>query len=111
MPNKAWKQHERRCAELIGGKRYPANQGGRIDIEGPYFIGQCKEVRTLSLAALTKLVEEIDLLAESQANHPLGILCVKLRRGAGRKSPTLMIVSDKAWRHLYDGYTKPVMEA
>lgn len=105
MSNKAWKQHERRCAELIEGRRYPANQGGKIDIEGRYFIGQCKEVRTLSLAALTKLVEEMDKLAKVGTDHKLPVVCVKLRRGAGHESPTLMVVSDKTWRHLHYGFT------
>lgn len=104
MGNKSWKAHERRCASLIDGKRYPANMGGRADIEGPLFVGQCKEVKVLPLSKLTALVEEMDALAERAGK--LGITCVKLRRGSGRHSPTLMVISDTTWSKLYARWAK-----
>ena len=33
MADKAWKQHERQAAALIGGRRYPANSGYAVDCE------------------------------------------------------------------------------
>jgi len=31
MPDRQWKQEEREAARLLGGTRYPANSGGRVD--------------------------------------------------------------------------------
>ena len=89
---------ERRAAKLIGGKRYPANMGERVDIESDHFVGQCKEVKSLSLAALTALVEEMDEVGKEK--DKLGVVCVKLRRGTGNPSPPLMIVSEATWKEI-----------
>ena len=90
-----WKQFERDVAEVVGGKRYPANQGGRVDVEGPAYIVQCKERKSLSLEQLTQLVEEIEGIAKAKGKH--GLVAVKVRRGRGKSSPTLFVQTADQW--------------
>jgi len=95
MGNTSWKQMERDVARLIGGTRYPANTGGPIDVESPQYIVQAKERRSLSLEALTQLVEEIEGIAKAKCKH--GLLAVKVRRGKGKYSPILIIQTAEQW--------------
>lgn len=100
---KAWKQFEADAAALFNGKRFWANSGERMDFEGevryspqrydlPSKVrGQCKLVRTLSLEALTKLAEE----------PGVDVVCVKVRRGAGRPSPALVVMTFDNYRRLH----------
>jgi hypothetical protein len=92
---------ERDVGLLVGGKRYPANQGGRVDVESPALIVQCKERRSLSLEQLTQLVEEIEVIAKGRGKR--GLVAVKVRRGRGKQSPILIVQTAAQW---YDT-TKP----
>ena len=103
MPNKAFKDFERETAELIGGKRYPANSGYKVDCEGPNIVAQCKLTKNLSLEGLTQLAEMI--AAQGEAVEKLGIVAVKVRRGAGRPSPGLVVMTFETWARL----TQPPM--
>ncbi len=91
-----WKQLERDVAALVGGKRYPANQGGRVDVEGPDYIVQVKERKSLSLEAITQLVEEMELIGKERGK--LGLVAVKVRRGKGKQSPILIVQSIDQWK-------------
>ncbi len=93
--SEAWKQFETDSAELFSGKRFWANSGERIDFEGPDVKGQCKLVKSLSLEKLTQLVEEVDIDAEQ--TDKLGAVCVKVRRGKGKASPGLVVMSFKTF--------------
>lgn len=95
MGNTSWKQMERDVGLLVGGQRYPANTGDRVDVESPQYVVQCKERRSLSLEQLTQLVEEIELIGGQKGK--IGIVAVKVRRGKGKKSPILFIQSAEAW--------------
>ena len=55
MSRTAWKRREREAAKIIGGRRYPANQGGDVDVESSGYVCQVKERQTLPLAALEAL--------------------------------------------------------
>jgi hypothetical protein len=90
-----WKQMERDVGLLVGGTRYPANQGGRVDVEGNQYIVQCKERRSLSLEQLTQLVEEIETIAKAKGKR--GLVAVKVRRGKGKQSPILIVQSAEQW--------------
>lgn len=103
MPDSAWKQQERLVADLIGGKRLPANSGHKIDCEGPRFVAQAKLVQRMSLDELTALAEKI--AQEGQTRGKLGVVGVKVRRGAGVKSPVLVVMTDETFRQLL-GYTQ-----
>ncbi len=98
MSRHGWKQVERDAAAACGATRFPANMGGRLDFAGDTFIGQCKSVRTLSLAAMEKLAGEMaDVGFQRQR---IGVLCVKRSAGAGVKTPMLYVLTDDAWRAL-----------
>ena len=100
---KAWKQFEADAAALFNGKRFWANSGERLDFEGSGgwalvckedavpLRGQCKLVKSLSLEALTKLAEE----------PGVDVVCVKVRRGAGRPSPALVVMTFDTYRRLH----------
>ena len=62
MTDRPWKHEERQVARLLGGHRYSANSGGRVDVEGPSFVGQVKQVKTCSLASLEALAVEMERL-------------------------------------------------
>ncbi|MGH7260692.1 MAG: hypothetical protein ACREI9_08440 [Nitrospiraceae bacterium] len=98
--NHAWKKFEGTCGKLIGGARFAANSGERFDVESPAAVGQCKLVKTLSLEALTALVEEAT--AEGVRKKKIGIVFVKVRRGAGKKSPTLVVLADSMFQEWFD---------
>ena len=96
MPDKPFKAFERDVAELIGGRRYPANSGRAIDCEGPRFIAQCKLVKRLSLEDLTQLAETA--AAQGQATGKIGLVAVKVRRGKGQPSPGLVVLTFETFR-------------
>ena len=96
MADAAWKQFEREAAALFGGKRCWANSGERLDFTAWPFLGQCKLVKRLSLEGLTQLVEEMDEAAfeiDKERGQVVGVVCVKVRRGSGIKSPPLVVMS------------------
>jgi hypothetical protein len=98
VADKAWKQFEREAGALVGGKRYPANLGLKVDVEGPRFVGQCKLVKTLSLSALTDLAVQAE--ADGAERNKVGVVIVKHRRGTGKKTPTLVVMTEGEWRKL-----------
>ena len=90
-----WKDHERACAALISGHRYPANSGGKVDVASERYVAQCKEVKELSLAGLTRLVQDTD--AEAAKVRKRGVVFVKLKTGRGVPSVTLVVQSVESW--------------
>lgn len=104
MSDRPWKQHERHVAELIGGGRYWANSGEVIDC-GPdkthpdcRFVAQAKEVSRMSLEELTQLAESI--AAHGAKHAKFGVVAVKVRRGRGVTSPTLIVMTESVFRSL-----------
>ena len=96
MTNKPWKQFERDIGKLVGGRRYPANMGGGVDVESEELVVQCKNVRTMSLAALEKLAHEI--AREGRESDKVGAVAIKRRAGAGTPTKTLIVFTEDAWR-------------
>jgi hypothetical protein len=99
--DKAWKQFERQAAALFGGTRHPANSGHRLDFETTTALGQCKLVKTLSLASLSALAEEV--AREALPKQKAGVVCVKLRKGKGRPTPMLVVCTAAVWAALNGG--------
>ena len=97
MSNTSWKQLEREVGLLINGSRFPANQGGRVDVESVDYVVQVKERKALSLEVLTQLVEEIEQIAKDRGKKG-GLVAVKVRRGRGRPSPLLIVQSAEQWK-------------
>ena len=107
-----WKQREREAAAIIGGKRYPANQGGDVDCESEGFVCQVKERRTLSLAALERLATEIERIGVQKSkrgpHRKLGLVMVKRSPGRGHgRTPWLIVMTEAVFkemngRHCYE---------
>ncbi len=100
MSDRPWKQFERDAADLIGGKRFWANSGEAVDVESRLVVGQCKEVKQLSLQALTTLVQHVN--RQGMAYHKIGHVFVKHRCGAGKKAEPLVVMSFEAYRQLWE---------
>lgn len=96
MSDKHWKAEERRVGEMLGGARYPANQGGRVDVESLRIVAQVKHRRVCSLAELERLA--LEMAALGRARGKLGIVVVKRRAGAGRPTPRLVVCVEDVWR-------------
>lgn len=94
----AWKKFESEVAALLGGRRFWANSGESLDVESESYVGQCKLVKTLSLESLTQLVELVE--REAANKFKAGVVAVKIRRGRGRPSPTLLVVTAETWRRM-----------
>jgi hypothetical protein len=122
--NLFWKIFENKCARDFGGiGRFPANQGGALDFETPWAIGQCKtmisreatgattrrkgktvKVRadktrpSYTLKQIAKWCQEVLALTrrgtEREGKWP--VVCVKVRRGVGIKSETLFCLARRA---------------
>lgn len=91
-----WKHREREAATLVNGTRFPANQGGPVDVEGPVFLAQVKERNRLSLAELESLALEIE--RQGQLKTKAGIVMVKRSAGRGRPTPWLIVMTEATFR-------------
>lgn len=92
MSRKGWKAAERQAAKAIGGSRYPANMGGRIDVEGPSYVGQVKNVKVLSLARLEWLA--VEMSCAGALKNKRGLVIVKRSAGKGTSTPYLYVTVD-----------------
>jgi hypothetical protein len=81
----------------MGGQRYPASSGGRLDTCGPTWACSVKNVRSLSLAQVEALA--VEAAAEAARLDPprLGALVVKRSAGAGTRTPHLVVLTEDAW--------------
>ncbi len=95
MADKAWKHEERRVARLLGGRRYAANTGGRVDVESPTVVAQVKHVQRLSLAQLEELCVEMAALGQEQGK--VGLVTVKRRAGKGIHTERLVVMTEGVW--------------
>ncbi len=93
--SKHWKQLERDVARLLGGSRYPANSGGRVDVESPTLVVQVKHVQRMSLAQLEALAVEMEEIGKERGK--VGVVGVKRRAGRGRSTRTLIILTEAAF--------------
>jgi hypothetical protein len=84
-----WKQRERDVAARVGGKRFPANMGGKVDVEAPGLVIQVKERKAIRLAELEVWAVEMAELA--RAKGALGLVYVKRSAGSGVKTPWLVV--------------------
>lgn len=94
-----WKAFERDVARLFDGRRFWANSGESIDVEGPTVVAQCKLVQRLSLESLTQLAETAE--RQGLQKFKAGVVAVRVKRGRGRPSPTLIVLTEAMWRQLH----------
>lgn len=99
MSEPAWKAFERTIGDAIDGGRHWANSGEAVDCSSHYACVQCKLVKTLSLEALTQLAETTEAQAIAR-QKPLGIVAVKRRRGRGKPSEPLIVMTLASWLRL-----------
>jgi hypothetical protein len=104
-----WKHEERHVARLLGGTRYPANSGGRVDVESPRVLAQVKHRRVCSLAELERLALELETLGRSRGK--LGLVVVKRRAGRGAPTPRLVVMAEAVYRQLAAGLPVPAEAA
>src|SRR5439155_1652297 len=97
--DKPWKVAEREVAHLLGGERYPANGGGRVDVESARYLAQVKLLKTCSLATLEALAAEMEALGRQRGKT--GLVVVKRRAGAGHKTPRLIVMTEATWQALH----------
>ncbi len=100
MADKCWKAEERVVARLIGGTRYPANSGGRIDVEGPAVLAQVKHVKRLSLTELGTLA--VEMATQGAKRGKVGVVVVKRRAGRGTPTPRLVAMCEATFERLLD---------
>jgi len=102
---KAWKAEERNVGRMLGGARYPANQGGLVDVESPTIVAQVKHRKVASLAELERLALEMEAVGD--ARQKAGVVVVKRRAGKGTPTPRLVVLTERVWRRLHP--TSPAM--
>ncbi len=95
MAGKAWKHEERQVARMLGGKRHPANSGGRVDVTSDNYLVQVKNVARLSLAQLEALAVEMEQLGQREGK--VGLVTVKRRAGRGTPTPRLVVMTEGVW--------------
>jgi len=101
----AWKRFETWVGDMIGGKRYWANAGEKVDCESDRFTAQCKLVRVASLGMLTQLaIEARDqgmAVPAARGGPKIGLVAVKLSGKRGNvRSPAVFILHEDAFRDL-----------
>jgi hypothetical protein len=102
--NHFWKMFENKCARDFGGAgRFPANQGGALDFETPFAIGQCKTMQTKATRASYSVrdvmtwAREIEALTQHASRaDKWPVVCVKVRRGVAIRSETLFCLAMSA---------------
>ena len=90
---------------MFGGHRYPANSGGRVDVESDQYVAQVKLVKTLSLAQLEELCVEMTALGQERGK--MGFVTVKRRAGKGIHTERLICMTERAWKKLWERKEKP----
>ena len=98
MSKTGWKRVERTAAALLGGTRFAANTGGRLDTETDAWVSQIKNTARLSLAQLEALAVEMERVAFQRGK--LGCVIVKRSAGRGKTTPHLVVVTEGVWREL-----------
>jgi len=94
----SWKAEERQVARMVGGKRHPANSGGRVDVTSDTYLVQVKNVARLSLAQLEELC--VEMAALGQERGKMGLVTVKRRAGKGIHTERLVVMTEGVWVRL-----------
>ena len=93
MARTTWKGVERDAAALVGAKRFWANAGSRLDVDSPHFAVQVKNPKTMALAELERLLDEMTLIGLDEGKIPL----VVIKRSAKRPTPLMVLMTAEAF--------------
>ena len=99
MPNKPFKEFEREVARLLSGVRFPANTGGAVDVASDTILASCKLRKIFGLNALAEEAERME--RQAQGTLKVGVVAIKPRRGSGRKSPILIVMTAGEWARFH----------
>ena len=100
MARTTWKQAERDAASILHGKRFPANMGGAVDVEGDRVVAQVKNVRRFSLLQSERAAIEIERVGNLK--NKTGIVMVHRSAGRGKETPWLVVMTAGTFRELTD---------
>lgn len=100
------KQFERECAAFVGGFRYPADTGGRVDVESQLVVAQCKKTKGLSHQQLANLA--LEMQREGYARNKLGVVLHQVPPGPGRKGIGLITFTWEMCDEYYSFRSSPV---
>lgn len=98
MARHSWKAREREVARKVGGRRYHANTGERVDVESSGHVIQVKERKTLSLAQIEALAVEMERIGAQRSPTKMGSVWIKRSAGRGVPTPWLVVVTEAVWR-------------
>ena len=98
-----WRDYERKCAAVIGGKRFAASSGGRVDIESDSLVAQCKERAEISFPEMGRLAAEMEAIGKERGK--LGVLFVRHKAGRGFPSPGMVVMSHATFEALLERRT------
>ena len=101
VARKNWKAAERDAASILHGARYPANTGGKVDVESSSVVALVKIVRVFSLTRMGKEAAEIARIGNLK--NKTGILMVKQSAGRGKNTPWLVVMTAGMFRELTGG--------
>ena len=109
MSRTNWKQVERDAAAHFGALRYPANMGGPLDFgRTGLFVGQVKNTKVFSLAALERLAISMEDIG--RGHDKPGVVVIKRSAGAGRETPMLVLMTMRTWDDIYRLLPEPFKE-
>ena len=98
MSRHGWKQAERDAASILHGARFPANQGGAVDVESPRFVAEVKNVKRLSVLQLER--ECIEIERQGNLKNKVGLVLVKRSAGRGKETTWLVCMTAGTFREL-----------
>ena len=98
MARSTWKQAERDAASLLHGQRFPANQGGPVDVETDRCVVEVKNVRRLSLLEIER--ESLAIERVGAVKRKVGVVMVHRSAGRGHKTPWIVCMTASMFREL-----------
>jgi len=98
MARTTWKQAERDAASILHGKRFPASQGGPVDVESELYVAEVKNVKRLSLLQLERECRDIERVGNLK--NKIGLVLVKRSAGKGKETDWLVCMTAGMFREM-----------
>lgn len=98
MARTTWKRAERDAASILHGRRFPANQGGPMDVESTLYVAEVKNVKRFSLLQLERECREIERVGNLK--NKIGLVLVKRSAGKGRETEWLVCMTAGMFREM-----------
>lgn len=98
MSKTGWKAAERDAASILHGRRFPASQGGPVDVESDLYVAEVKNVKRFSLVQLERECREIERVGVQK--HKAGLVLVKRSAGKGKETEWLVCMTAGVFREM-----------